>query len=164
MTLYDLIALGIVLISTFAALMRGVVTELASLAAWVVAFLGAKWFTPYVAPIALASVEPASLQHTITFILLFFLLLAIQHFLRAFLTQIIKAIGLNGVNKLLGGVFGFIRGVLIVTILVLICSLTSLPQKEEWRESVSIPFFEGFARMGTPYLPKSVTEVIGSYP
>ncbi len=164
MTLYDLIVLAIVLISTFTALMRGVVTELASLVAWVVAFLGAKYFTPYVAPVALSTVEPAALQHTITFILLFFLLLVCQYFLRAFLTQLIKAIGLNGVNKLLGGAFGFALGILIVTIMVVICSLTSLPQKEEWQQSSTIPFFEYFARVGTPFLPKSVSDVMGAYP
>lgn len=160
MTLYDIAIIGIVLICTLTALMRGVVAELASLIAWVVAFLGAKYFSPIVAPIALASVEPESLRLIVTFILLFFLLLAGQYFLRSFLTQIIKAIGLNGVNKFLGAIFGLAKGFIIATIMVVICSLTSLPQTPEWKESVMIPVVDGFARIGMPYLPENVANVI----
>lgn len=160
MTLYDIAIIGIVLISTFTALMRGVVNELASLVAWVVSFLGAKLFTPIVAPIALASVEPENLRYIVTFILLFFLLLAIQYFLRTFLTQVIKAIGLNSVNKLLGAAFGFAKGLIIATILVVVCSLTSLPKTPEWQASVTIPVIDGIARVGVPYLPETVADIL----
>ena len=160
MSLYDLIIIGILLLSTGAALMRGVVTELASLAAWILAFWGAKILSPVVAPIALATVEPAALRNTVAFILLFFLLLAAQYFLRTLLTELIKAIGLNGVNKLLGGAFGFARGILIVTVMIVICSLTSLPQEPEWQQSVTIPLFKSIALMGAPYMLEADADVL----
>ncbi|WP_434778971.1 CvpA family protein [Neisseria sp. Ec49-e6-T10] len=162
MTLFDFIAIGIIGLSTLIALMRGVVTELASLVGWVVSFTGAKLFTPQVSEIAMKDVQPETLKYVGTFVLLFVLLLVAQYFLRSLLTALIKSIGLDGINKLLGGVFGAARGVLIVTVLVLICSMTSLSQTPEWRTAQTVGFFQQLASIAIPYLPKQVADVISS--
>ncbi|MDX1604655.1 MAG: CvpA family protein, partial [Candidatus Competibacterales bacterium] len=52
---------------------------------------------------------------------------------RALVTQT----GLTGTDRVLGAVFGGLRGVLVVGVLVLLAGLTSLPRESWWRESVA---------------------------
>ncbi|RGB15798.1 hypothetical protein CGC62_05270 [Neisseria meningitidis] len=44
-------------------------------------------------------------------------------------------------NRILGGVFGALKGILIITLLVMLASKTDLPDTEEWRQSYTLPFF-----------------------
>ena len=61
--------------------------------------------------------------------------------LRSLLTQAVSAVGLGFANRILGGVFGAAKGILIVTLLVMPASKTDLPDTEEWRQSYTLPFF-----------------------
>lgn len=135
-------------------LMRGAIAEISSLMTWIAAFFIAKWFAVPFAAIAFKSFEPQALGVALAFILLFAAAWLAQRFLRSLLTSGASAIGLGGVNRMLGGVFGAIKGVLLVTLAVMVCSYTDLPQTEDWQASRSIPYFETLARdVVMPYLP-----------
>ena len=84
-------------------------------------------------------------------------------FLRSLLTGAIKAIGLGGVNRFLGAVFGLLRGFAVVTLAVLVCAFTDLPKSDEWQNAYSSPFFEGAASVAVPYLPEYLAKKV-SYP
>lgn len=84
-------------------------------------------------------------------------------FLRSLLTGAIKAIGLGGVNRFLGAVFGLLRGFAVVTLVVLVCAFTDLPKSDEWQNAYSSPFFEGAASVAVPYLPEYLAKKV-SYP
>ena len=128
MAIFDIVALGIIVVCILISMMRGVIAEVASLVIWVVAFLVAKMFAAPFAAVALTSVQPPQFAVAVGFILLFVAAWLVQHFLRSLLTSAVSAIGLGGVNRLLGAVFGAAKGVLIITLAVLVCSFTDLPQ------------------------------------
>lgn len=163
MTVFDLIVLGLIGLSVLLSLTRGIVAEIASLLTWVVAFLLAKWFANDFASIALRKVEPVSLRYFMAFILLFIIFWAIQYFFRSLLTQAINFIGLGGVNRFAGAIFGVARGVIIVTILVVICAFTDLPASTEWKQAKTAIFFEGLALAAVPYLPFQLSDYV-QYP
>ena len=64
---------------------------------------------------------------------------------------------------LLGAVFGAAKGVLIITLAVLVCSFTDLPQTPDWRQSFSAVYFEALAQLAVPYLPPVVADQV-QYP
>ncbi len=61
--------------------------------------------------------------------------------------------GLGSVNRVLGGVFGAAKGVLLVTLAVMVCAHTDLPETEDWQSSYSIPYFQSLSEVIMPYLP-----------
>ncbi|EGV35578.1 CvpA family protein [Neisseria weaveri] len=160
MAVFDIVALLVVAVCVVISLVRGAVAEIAAFFRWIAAFVAAKVFAAPFAEIAFHSVEPRQLGVVLAFIAVFFAAWLIQHFLIGLLTAAVSAVGLGGVNRLLGGLFGAAKGVLLVTLAVLVCSFTDLPQTEGWRLSVSAPYFEALAAMAVPYLPPVVAEQI----
>ncbi|WP_416192186.1 CvpA family protein [Neisseria sp. CCUG12390] len=152
--LADILAFTVIAACILMSLMRGVIAEVGSLVTWIVAFFVAKWFAVPFAEIAFKSVEPQALGVALAFIMLFAAAWLAQRFLRSLLTSGVSAIGLGSINRMLGGVFGAVKGVLLVTLAVMVCSYTDLPQTEDWQASYSIPYFETLARdVVMPYLP-----------
>ncbi|MBF1286676.1 MAG: CvpA family protein, partial [Neisseria sp.] len=69
------------------------------------------------------------------------------------LTNAASSMGLGSVNRVLGGVFGAAKGVLLVTLAVMVCAHTDLPETEDWQSSYSIPYFQSLSEVIMPYLP-----------
>lgn len=149
----DMAVCGVIAACILISMVRGVIAEAGSLVVWIVAFLTAKWFAVDFAAVAFKSVEPQALGVALAFIMLFLLAWMAQRFLRSMLTAAVSALGLGSVNRLLGGVFGAAKGILLVTLAVMVCTYTDLPQTENWQASHSIPYFESLAQLAMPYLP-----------
>ena len=137
----DLLVSAVIAACIVLSAMRGVIAEAGSMVAWVVAFFFAKLFAASFAEIAFASFQPRLFALALSFISLFILACLIQKILRSLLTQAVSSVGLGFANRILGGVFGALKGVLIVTLLVMLASKTDLPDTEEWRQSYTVPFF-----------------------
>ena len=87
------------------------------------------------------------------FAAVFFLAWLLQKLARSLLSSLVSAVGLGSINRLLGGVFGAVKGVILVTLAVMVFSHTDLPKTEEWQSSHTIPYFESLADAAMPYLP-----------
>lgn len=137
----DLLVSAIIAACIVLSAMRGVIAEAGSMVAWVVSFFFAKLFAASFAEIAFTSFQSRLFALALSFISLFILAYLIQKILRSLLTQAVSSVGLGFANRILGGVFGALKGVLIVTLLIMLASKTDLPDTEEWRQSYTLPFF-----------------------
>jgi membrane protein required for colicin V production len=63
-------------------------------------------------------------------------------------------------DRVLGALFGAARGVLMVTALVLLAGLTTLPQQPAWRTALLRSPAEGLALQVRPWLPQDVSQRI----
>lgn len=163
MTTFDILALGVIVLSMAVSMMRGLVAEVASLITLIAAFMIARILASPVADIAFGSVHPHALAVVMAFVLLFIAAWVVQRLLRSLLTSALSAIGLGGVNKLLGAFFGAVKGILTVTLAVLVCAFTDLPQSEAWQQSQTAFVFEALAQLAVPYLPPFMAEKV-QYP
>ena len=68
-------------------------------------------------------------------------------------SQLVSKTGLSGTDKALGIVFGGARGVLIVTMIVLLASLTPMPEASWWQDSAMIGFFQQLAEWVKEVIP-----------
>lgn len=141
----DYTIVGVLVLSILVGLWRGLVSEVLSLAAWIAAFWVAWTFGPLVA---------ARLEHSITlpagrillgYGLCFVAVLLIGALLRFVVRRLLWGIGLSGPDRLLGMAFGFVRGVLLVTLLVFLVGFTAFTREPGWRKSTLLPQFEGAA-------------------
>ena len=153
MTLFDIFALCAIGLSVVLAMMRGLIGEVLSLVSWVLSLIAAKMEAQPLAETVFSFIRPSALAAVAGFIAAFAAALLLLFFLRSLLTGAIKAIGLGGVNRFLGAVFGLLRGFAVVTLVVLVCAFTDLPKSEEWRYSQTAFVFEGLAQLAVPYLP-----------
>ncbi|QEL55304.1 CvpA family protein [Chromobacterium paludis] len=153
MTAFDYIVIAIVAGSVLMALVRGLIVEVLSLGAWLIAFWCAKQFSPLVEGFLPASLPGEGVRMVASFVLVFFLIWLGTALLRVMLTGLVDSIGLGAINRLLGGMFGLARGVVLVTVMVLLGGLSSLPQKPMWRNAVLAAPFESLALSLRPWLP-----------
>jgi membrane protein required for colicin V production len=68
-------------------------------------------------------------------------------------SQLVSKTGLSGTDKTLGVIFGGARGVLIVTMIVLLASLTPMPEASWWQDSAMIGFFQQLAEWLRDVIP-----------
>ncbi|MFN9738466.1 MAG: CvpA family protein, partial [Pseudomonadota bacterium] len=76
------------------------------------------------------------------------------------LRKAVRSTGLTGNDRLLGLLFGAARGVLLVTVLVVLAGLTPLPRDPWWAQSRLIPWFQGIAVGLAPHLPARLRDSI----
>lgn len=157
---FDLVVISILALSVLLGLMRGAVKEILSLVAWVLAFLLAKQFATAAAVFIPDFIGHPILRYLGGFFLVFVLILALAMLTGLLLTEMLKAFGLSVVDRVLGGVFGLLRGLAIATVLVLLAGLTQLPKTETWRHALLSGVFESLAVMVQSWLPAELASHI----
>jgi membrane protein required for colicin V production len=162
MTTFDLLVLGFIMLTMFVGTMRGLVGEVASLFGWIVSFMAAKLCAPQFADIAFASMQPRVIAIAISFMLIFVVMMIVLRLFRTLITTLLQSMGLNGVNRFLGACFGAIKGVIIVTLAIMICSFTDLPKTPAWRNSATSSIFGHIALLAIPYFPSPVIDTFSS--
>lgn len=160
MSALDWVVILILATSLILSLMRGLVSEIFSLAAWIVAFLAGKWGAPIVAPLLPMEAKNESLGYFAGFVVVFLMVMIATLLVGKLVKSAIGAIGLGGADKLVGGVFGLLRGVVILVGLTLAAGLTALPQTDFWKNARSSRFLETLALSVQPLLPAKLVEHI----
>lgn len=135
-----LIVLGI---STVIGLFRGMVKEVLSLVTWVGAFIVARLLSPTLAPLLVGFVDSSYLRWVISFAALVLACLAAGGLLSRTAVTLVKAGGLVALDKVLGTVFGALRGG-VVCIVLLLALRPFCDGYVWWEESFFIPRLMAF--------------------
>jgi membrane protein required for colicin V production len=160
MTWFDYAVLAILAVSVLMSLLHGLVRELLALASWIIAFMAAQWLAVDVAPLLPAALSNPSLRLLAAFVVIFLTVLVSMSLLAIFLSRLVKSAGLGGADRMLGAVFGLVRGLAIVTAVVLLAGLTALPRQQEWQRAVLIPPLQALASMVKVWLPYDLAKRI----
>ena len=160
MTVFDYIVLGIFLVSIVLSIIRGFVRETLSIAGWIVAFIIAGAYTSYFEQFLPAEITGETLRFSIAFVLAFLSVLLMTALVTMLLSALIKGIGLGFIDRLLGSVFGFLRALIIVTLIVLIAGLTTIPNQVFWQQAVLSRPLEAIAVQVLPWLPNDLSKRI----
>ncbi len=160
----------ILLISIAIAIFRGFVKEAVSLASWIAAIWLAMTFSHQVAlflptsideasiSLSQADVEVSKLRVGIAFVLIIIGTLIAGALLNYILSHITKNRALRGIDRLLGGFFGFFRGTAIIVLLILAASYTNFPLSETWKSSQILPPFELLAKKAIEIMPSEFSK------
>ncbi|MBC7779851.1 MAG: CvpA family protein [Proteobacteria bacterium] len=160
MTWFDYTVLIIVGASALVAVIRGFVREILSLASWVIAFVAASALAGTVAPLLPSAIPNDALAMLAAFLLVFGGTLLAMSVIALAITEFIKGVGLGFVDRVLGLMFGLARGLLVVTITVLLAGLTRLPENPGWRDAMLSSPLEALALSVKPWLPPELARRI----
>jgi membrane protein required for colicin V production len=154
----DFVIVGIIGLSALISLVRGFVREAVSLAVWFLAF-GLAWtnfreFAPYLTQ----WVPTPSVRLGAAFVVLLVAVLIVGGIVGWLIGLLVDKTGLSGTDRLLGMVFGAVRGAVLVAILVLLAGLTPFPGDPWWGQSQLIVHFQELAAWLLSLLPPDVSE------
>jgi len=136
----DYLILGVLAFSVLLGLFRGFVRESIALLAW----LGGLWlawrYAPLVEPLFRGALEaPTSTYAARTVIVV--AVLIVGWLLAAVLSYFLRHSALSVmVDRLLGMVFGVVRGAVVIAIVVLIAQFAHLEQMKWWKSSRLLPY------------------------
>jgi membrane protein required for colicin V production len=74
--------------------------------------------------------------------------------------QAVSKIGLGGIDRLLGAVFGLVRGAVIAISLTVLVSITPADQSETWQHSVAVKMTKSTAHSLKPMLPSTISALV----
>lgn len=154
----DLIIGGIILLSIIVGIIRGLVKESISLVTWIVAILLAVMYT---SPLSkYITITKHEMVHTlIAFLLIFVGTVFLGAILNFVVGELVRKTPFSIPDRVLGSIFGLLRGFVFATILIMIGGLTTLPEEQWWHQSYAISRFQGFAIWLKEQLPEETAKV-----
>lgn len=158
MTTFDYIVLAIIGLSVLMSIMRGFIREFIALLSWVVAFFVAREYSLQLLPMLPQDIPTETLKTLAAFLIVFLATLLLCSLLGIALSQLIKKIGLGWVDRAIGGVFGFVRGVIVVGIMVLLAGFTTIPQDQRWRDAMFSAPLEYLVTAVLPWMPEGIAK------
>src|SRR5215467_9278420 len=111
----DWAILGVMLASVLLAAAHGFFFEVFSLAGAVIGYLLAAWGYGHVAPWFLPYVKSPAIADLSGFLTIFFAAVLVAGIIARIVRKLIRAVGLRWIDRFLGGAFGLVRGLVIVT-------------------------------------------------
>lgn len=150
----DWIILAVLVLSLGLGAWRGLVYEVLSLAGWVAAFVVAQWLAPRAAAWLPMGQASEVLRYAAGFALVFIATVFAAGLLSWLVKKAVEAVGLRPVDRILGAVFGLLRGLVIVLAATVVALMTPLQDTAAWQQSAGAATAASALRHLKPILPE----------
>jgi membrane protein required for colicin V production len=158
MSYTDWVLLALLVASMLLGAWRGLVFEVLSVLGWIAAFLLAQLFAPEAADLLPMAKTDQTLRYAAGFVLVFIASVFLAGLISALMKKIISVVGLRPVDRVLGAMFGTVRGVIFLLALSVVVHMTALHESAWWTESKG-PILMTLLKGIKPMLP----EKFGAY-
>lgn len=156
----DWILLAILLLSVMVGLWRGLVYEVLSVGAWVIAFLVAQSQAMTVGMWLPMNDVAEPLRMAAGFVLVFIAVVFAGGLVAWLIKKLVATVGLRPIDRVLGGVFGLLRGGLILLAISVVVGLTPFRSEPAWRASVVAGVLDHSVYAIKPMLPQELASYL----
>lgn len=157
---FDWVVLAVIALSAALGMWRGLVSEVLALLAWIAAFFAARAWGGWAADLLSGWIKDPLLRQMTGLLAVFVATMLVFAAARWLVSRLLRLVGLGLVDRLLGTLFGTVRGLLVVLTGVLLCGMTELPRQPWWREASLAPPLETAVTALKPWLPLQVAQRI----
>lgn len=137
----DILILSMVGLSVLIGIFRGFIREALSLVSWGLAIAGGIYFHDMASNYFSTWISNPAMRSVVGFGAVFLVILIVCSLIAHLIGFLVKKSGLGGTDRMLGVVFGFVRGVLICGVCLLVVSFSPLKNNEVWQSSTLRPYF-----------------------
>ena len=149
----DWILLAVLGLSFLLGVWRGIVQELLSLVGWVAAFYVSQMYAPMAAAWLPMEGSSQMLRYAAGFVVVFVAVLVGTVLVSALIKKLISAVGLGPLDRLLGSLFGLMRGVVILLAVTVFVGMTPMRDTEAWKQAQGAQWLQQFLHVLKPVLP-----------
>jgi membrane protein required for colicin V production len=157
--LVDYSILALIGVSVIAGVFRGLVREALSLSVWILAVWLATVFSPKFESYFSSMISSSSIRLAVAFLLIALAVLILGSIINMIIGMLISKSGLGFIDKFLGFVFGFARGVLIVALIFLVINIVELPNNTVFNQSKLAPQFKPLVTWLAQYVPDFSSQI-----
>lgn len=134
-TLVDYGVIFLILVSIVIGLFRGFVKEVLSIVVWTLSVFAALKFYEELSIYFTGITDNSTIRSGIAIAVIFIGCLIIGSIISHLISVLVKSTGLSGTDRLLGVIFGFLRGVLVVAVIILIVNYSEFSKDPMWKDS-----------------------------
>lgn len=156
----DYVILGVIAVSVLVAFFRGFVREAVGLSVWILAFWAAFQLAPVMETWLSPWMDARFMRWIVIFAIVFIAVLILGAVANYFLGKLVSETGFAGTDRMLGAIFGVLRGVLLLVFMVLLAGLTAIPEYDWWQDSLMIDQLEQGALWVSDWLPEGIGEEV----
>ena len=160
MPIIDIIIAVALLVSIIIGFVRGFVKESISIAALVIAIWASLYFGPAVGEVSQSWLSSVEAQTWFGRILVFAIVLSIGGLLGWGISKLVRLSVLSGLDRMMGSLFGMLRGIIVVALLVIFGQFSGFENDDWWLESRLLPHFEVVADWIEVMAPKGYDLII----
>jgi membrane protein required for colicin V production len=153
----DWTLLLVILISTLLAMAQGFVLEVFGLAGLLVGYVLAAWEYPRVTPLFANYVSSPWVADIAAFLTIFLCVVLLAGALARIVRWAVSGVGLRWFDRVLGGVFGMVRGVAIAAVVVMAMA-AFVPTSPALNHSALSPYFLVLSRTATWIAPPELRD------
>jgi membrane protein required for colicin V production len=149
----DWILLAVLGLSFLLGVWRGIVQEVLSLVGWVAASYVSQMYAPMAAAWLPMEGSSQMLRYAAGFVVVFVAVLVGTVLVSALIKKLISAVGLGPLDRLLGSLFGLMRGVVILLAVTVFVGMTPMRDTEAWKQAQGTQWLQQFLHVLKPVLP-----------
>jgi membrane protein required for colicin V production len=139
-TLIDVFIVVVLLLSILIGAMRGIVREVVALVFWIAAIWSAWAFGSLLEPYLGGLLSGPQVRVWVARLIVFVIVLSIGALVGFLMGMLSQHSGIGWLDRLLGTMFGFARGMVLLGVLAICGELLELQQESWWHQSAMIPY------------------------
>jgi membrane protein required for colicin V production len=149
----DWVLLAVLGLSLLLGLWRGIVQEVLSLVGWVAAFYVSQMYAPAAAAWLPMQGSSQMLRYAAGFVVVFVAVLVTTALVSWTVKKLLSAVGLGLLDRVLGSLFGLMRGVVILLAVTVFVGMTPMRDTEAWKQAQGTQWLQQFLHVLKPVLP-----------
>lgn len=159
MSTLDGVLWGLLLLSCLLGIWRGVIREIMSLVAWLLGFVLASKYAADVA-LELSTDWFGHWRYFAAWIVVFFAVWLGMSVLSYFISRLVSLVGLGLMDRIMGCMFGFLRGGIALMAISIVVGLTPFKASEAWKNSWLAQTADKGVTFFKPILPAQLERLV----
>lgn len=156
---FDIAIIIVIGISVIISLFRGFFREAISLITWIIAIFVALKFAHYFSEKLVPYINSAAFRYIIAFVAIFFVVMIIGAIVSALIGLLIDTVGVGFADRILGAIFGVGRGILLISVALMMIYMSALKSEDWVKNSQLAPKFQPIVDWLNKFLPEQIKEV-----